>query len=147
MPIFQVFDGSRIDVVGFQDDAHQAIAEEMEDAEKQYAEGQHKQGPMFEDHANFLEVALAETSGDEDLYAHGKTHGERGEHEIEQARHHGGAQLVGAEVSQKSRIGEGDDGLCQITQHDRRGDAPYFTVGDARWFHAAKLAIFRIFAA
>ena len=94
---------------------------------------------MLEDHADLLEVALAETTRDEDLDADGKAHGQGGEHEIEQSRHHGGTQLVDAEMSQESRVGESDDGLRQVAQHDGRGDAPNLTVGDARWFHGAKL--------
>ena len=86
---------------------------------------------MLEDDTYLLVVTLAEASGDEDLDAHGESHGEGGEHIIEQPRHHGGTQLVGAEMSQKRRVGEGDDGLRQIAQHDGRGDSPNLTVGNA----------------
>ena len=75
------------------------MAEEEQDAEQQDAQTQHKHCPMLKHHADFAEVALAVTSRDEDLYAYGKTHRQGGEDKIIQARHHGGAQLDGAEVA------------------------------------------------
>ena len=96
---------------------------------------------MLEDHADLLQVAFAETSGDEDLNAHGEAHGQRGEHEIEQTGHHGGTQLDGAQMPQESRVGEGDDGLRQVSQHDGVGDAPDLSVGDGG-FHGAKVREF-----
>ena len=96
---------------------------------------------MLEDHADLFQVALAEAPCDEDLDAHGESHGQGGEHVIEEAGHHGGAQLDGAEMSQKSGVGEGDDSLREVTQHDGVGDAPYLSVGDGG-FHAAKVREF-----
>ena len=96
---------------------------------------------MLEHHADFAEVALAVTPCDEDLYAHGKTHRQGGEDEVIQARHHGGTQLDGAEVTQECGVGEGDDGLRQITQHDGVSDAPDLAVRNGSFNHATKLGI------
>ena len=90
---------------------------------------------MLKHHADALVVALAITPRDEDLDAHGKAHRQGGEDEIIQARHHGGTQLVGAEVTEESGVGEGDNGLRQVTQHDGVCNAPDFAVGDCRSSH------------
>ena len=79
---------------------------------------------MLEHHADFAEIALAETPRDEDLDAHGKAHRQGGEDEIIQPRHHRRTEFDGTKVSEESRVGEGDDGLRQVTQHDRICDAP-----------------------
>ena len=118
------------------------MAKEEQDAEQQKAQTQHKQGPMLKHHADFAEVALAVTSRDEDLYAYGKTHRQGGEDKIIQARHHGGAQLDGAKVTQESGVGEGDDGLRQVTQHDGVSDAPDLAVRYGGFNHAAKIGIY-----
>ena len=67
--------------------------------------------PMLKHHANALVVALAVASRDEDLDTYGKAHRQGGEDEVIQARHHRRAQLVRAEMAQKRRIREGNDGL------------------------------------
>ena len=95
---------------------------------------------MLKHHTDFAEVALAVAPCDKDLNAHSKTHRQGGEDEIIQARHHGGTQLNGAEVTQESGIGEGDDGLRQVTQHDRVCDAPNFFVCNGGFNHVTKLA-------
>lgn len=79
---------------------------------------------MLKHHSDALIVALAETPRDENLYTHGKAHCQSGEDEIIQARHHRATQLVGAEVTQESGVGESDDGLRQVAQHDGVRDAP-----------------------
>lgn len=104
------------------------MAEEEQDAEQQQAQAQHKQGPMLKHHADFLEVALAETPRDEDLDAHGEAHRQGGEDEIIQPRHHRRAQFVGAEVAEESGVGEGDDGLRKVAQHNGIRDAPNFSI-------------------
>ncbi len=107
------------------------MAEEEQDAEQQDAQTQHKHCPMLKHHADFAEVALAVTSRDEDLYADSKTHRQRGEDEVIQARHHGGTQLDGTKVTQESGIGKGDDGLRQVPQHNGVCDAPDFLIGNS----------------
>ena len=97
---------------------------------------------MLKHHANLAEVALAITSRDEDLYAHGKTHRQGGEDEVIQARHHGGTQLDGAKVTQESGVGEGDDGLRKVAQHDGVSDAPDLAVRYGGFNHAAKIGIY-----
>ena len=104
------------------------MAEKEQDAEQKDAQAQHKQSPMLKHHADFIVVALSETPRNEDLYAHGKAHRQGGEDEIIQARHHGRAQFVGAEVTEESRIGKGNDGLRKVAQHDGISDAPDFAV-------------------
>ena len=94
---------------------------------------------MLKHHTDFAEVALAITPRNKDLYAHGKAHRQGGEDKIIQARHHGGTQLNGAEMTQESGVSKGDDGLRKVTQHDGISDAPNLAVGDARCSHAAKL--------
>ena len=96
---------------------------------------------MLKHHADFAKVTLAIPPSDENLYADGKAHRQGGEDEVIQARHHGGTQLDGAEMTQECGVGEGDDGLRQVTQHDGVRYAPDFAVGDARFNHAAKLRI------
>ena len=96
---------------------------------------------MLKYHADFAEVALAVSPRDENLYADGKAHRQSGEDEIIQARHHGSTQLDGAEVTQEGRVGEGDDGLRQVTQHDGVSDAPDLFVGDGGFYHVTKLGI------
>ncbi len=88
------------------------MAEEEQDAEKQHAQPQDKQGSMLKHHTDFAVVALAKSPCDEDLYADGKAHRKSGEDEVIQTRHHGGTQLDGAEVTQESSVGKSDDGLC-----------------------------------
>ena len=90
---------------------------------------------MLKHHADFAEVALTVTPRDEDLYANSKTHRQGGKNEVIQARHHGGTQLDGAEVTQESGVGEGDDGLRQVTQHDGVSDAPDLAVGNGGFNH------------
>lgn len=96
---------------------------------------------MLKHHTDFVVVALAKSPRNEDLYADGKAHRQGGEDEIIQARHHGGTQLNGAEVTQESSIGKCDDGLRQVTQHDRVCNAPDFFVCYSGFNHAAKLGI------
>ena len=96
---------------------------------------------MLKHHADFAKVALAIPPRDENLYADGKAHRQGGEDEVIQARHHGGTQLDGAEVTQESGVGEGDDGLRQVTQHDGVSDAPDLAVRNGGFNHAAKLDI------
>lgn len=107
------------------------MAEEEQDAEQQDAQTQHKQGSMLKHHADFAEVALAITPCDEDLDAHGKAHRQGGKDKVIQARHHRGTQLVGTKVTQESGIGEGDDGLRQVPQHNGVCDAPDFLIGNS----------------
>ena len=128
LPETQVLIRCHIDVLRLDDDMQQPVTEEEQDAEQQDAQAQHKRGSVLKHHADALVVALAKTSGDENLYAHGKAHRQGGEDEIIQARHHGATQLVGAEVTQESGVGEGNDGLRQVTQHDGVSDAPDFFV-------------------
>ena len=104
------------------------MAEEEQDAEQQDAQAQHKQRPMLKHHADFAEITLTIPPRDENLNAHSKTHRQGGEDEVKQACHHGGTQLDGAKVTQESGVGEGNDGLRQVTQHDGISDAPDFTV-------------------
>jgi hypothetical protein len=118
----------------------QSMAEKEQDAEQQETQPQHKQGSMLKHNTDFAEVALTETPRDEYLYAHSKTHRQGGEDKIIQSRHHGGTQLDGAEVTQESGIGEGDDGLRQVTQHDGVSDTPDFFVCNGSFNHVTKLA-------
>ncbi len=111
LPEPQVFVGRHVDIFRLDDDMQQPMAEEEQDAEQQDAQTQHKQGPMLKHHADFAEIALTIPPRDEDLYAHGKAHRQGGKDKVIQSRHHGGAQLDGAKVTQESGIGEGDDGL------------------------------------
>jgi hypothetical protein len=104
------------------------VAEEKQDAEKQNAQTQHKQGPVLEHHADFAEVALAETPRYEDLDSHGKAHRQGSEYEVIQARHHRRAQFYCAKVTEEGRVGEGDDGLRKVAQHDGVRNAPNFFV-------------------
>ena len=117
------------------------MAKEKQNAKQQDAQAQHKQGSMLKHHADFAEVALSVTPRDKDLYAHGKAHRQSGEDEVIQARHHGGTQLDGAEVTQESGVGEGDDGLRQVTQHDGVSDAPDLAIRYGGFNHAAKIKI------
>ena len=94
---------------------------------------------MLKHHTDFTEVALAEASRDKDLDAHGKAHRQGGEDEIIQARHHGGTQFVGAKMTKKGCISEGDDGLRKVAQHDGICNAPDFLVGNGGFNHGAKL--------
>ena len=119
----------------------QPVAEEEQNAKQQDAQTQHKQRSMLEHHSNLIEIALAVTPRDKDLYAHGKAHRQGGKDKIIQASHHGGTQLDGAEVPQESGVGEGDDGLRQVTQHDGVSDAPDLAVRNGSFNHAAKLGI------
>ena len=121
------------------DDVQQLVAEEEKDAEQEDAQAQHKQCPMLKHHTDFVEVALAKASRNEDLDAHGKAHRQSGEDEIIQARHHGGTQFVGAKMTEKGCISEGDDGLRKVAQHDGICDAPDFLVGNGGFNHGAKL--------
>ena len=86
---------------------------------------------MLKHHTDALVVALAKTSSNEDLDAHGKAHRQGGEDKVIQARHHRGTQLIGAEVTQESSVGEGDDGLRQVPQHNGVCDAPDFFIGNS----------------
>ena len=96
---------------------------------------------MLKHHANALVVALAKTPCDENLNAYCKTHRQSGEDEIIQACHQGATQLIGTEVTQKGGVGEGDDGLRQVTQHDGVSYAPDFLVGDSGFYHVTKIGI------
>ena len=98
---------------------------------------------MLEDDADLLQVTFAETSCDKNLDAYGEAHGQCGEHEIEEASHHGGAELVGAKMPEEGRVSKGNDGLRQIPQHDGIGDPPDFAVGDTRLDHGAKVRFLR----
>ena len=91
--------------------------------------------PMLKHHADALVVTLAVTPRDENLDAHSKAHRQGGEDEVIQARHHGGTQLVGAEVAQKSRVSESDDSLCEIAQHDGIRDAPDLAIRYSGLYH------------
>ena len=95
--------------------------------------------PMLKHHADAFVVALAIAPRNENLDAHGKAHRQGGEDKVIQACHHGSTQLVGAEVTQEGSIGESDDGLRQVTQHDGVRDAPDLLVGDGGFNHAAKV--------
>ena len=117
------------------------MAKEKQNAEQQDAQSQNEMRPMLKHHADALVVALAVTSRDENLYAHSKTHRQGGEDEVIQTRHHGSTQFIGAEVTEKSSVGEGDNGLRQVTQHDWVRDAPDFLIGDRGFNHAAKVRI------
>ena len=116
------------------------MTEEEQDAEQQDAQAQHKRCPMLKHHADFAEVTLAIPPCDENLNAHGKTHRQGGEDEVKQACHHGGTQFDGAEVTQESGIGEGDDGLRKVAQHDGVSDAPDFFVCNGGSNHVTKVA-------
>ena len=111
------------------------MAEEEQDAEKQHAQPQDKQGSMLKHNTDFAEVVLAETPRDEYLYAHSKTHRQGGEDEIKQACHHGGTQLDGAKVTQECGVSKGDDGLRKITQHDGVRDTPNLSVRNGGFNH------------
>ena len=104
------------------------MAKEEQDAKQQYTQGKYRMRPMLEHHADALIVTLTVTPRNEDLDAHGKAHCQGGEDEVIQTRHHRGTQLVGAKMTKKSGVGEGDDGLRQVTQHDGICDAPDFLV-------------------
>ena len=104
------------------------MAKEKQNAEQQDAQSQNEMRPMLKHHADALVVALAVTPCDENLNTNGKTHRQGGEDKVIQACHHGSTQLVGAEVTQKGSIGEGDDGLRKVAQHDGVCDAPDFFV-------------------
>ena len=84
--------------------------------------------PVLKHHADALVVALAETPRNENLDAHSKAHRQGGEDEVIQACHHRGTQFIGAEVAQEGSVGEGDDGLSEVTQHDGVCDAPDFFI-------------------
>ena len=128
LPESQVLARCRINVFGLDDDVQQLVAEEEKDAEQEQAQAQHEQGPVLEHHADFAEVALAETPRYEDLDSHGKAHRQGGEYEVIQARHHRRAQFYCAEVTEESRVGEGDDSLRKVAQHDGVRNAPNFFV-------------------
>jgi len=115
------------------------MAKEKQDAEQQDTQAQYKQCPMLKHQADFAEVALAKSPRNKDLYAHGKAHRQGGEDEVIQSSHHGGTQLDGAKVTQKSGVSKGDNGLRKVAQHNGVSDAPNLAVGDARCSHAAKL--------
>ena len=115
------------------------MAEEEQDTEQQDAQTQHKHCPMLKHHADFAEVALAETPRYEDLDAHGKAHRQGGEDEIIQASHHRRAQFYCSEVTEEGRVGKGDDGLRKVAQHDRICDAPNLAVRNGGFNHAAKI--------
>ena len=117
------------------------MAEEEQDAEKQHAQPQDEQRPILKHHADFAEVALTVTPRDENLYAHCKAHRQGGKDKVIQARHHGGTQLDGAEMTQKSGVCKGDDGLRQVTQHDGVSNTPDFLVCYSGFNHASKLGI------
>ena len=95
---------------------------------------------MLKHHANFAEVALAIPPRDENLYAHGKAHRQGSENEVIETSHHGGTQLDGAEMTQESGIGEGNDGLRKVAQHDGVSDAPDFFVCNGGSNHVTKVA-------
>ena len=99
---------------------------------------------MLKHNADAFVVAFAVTSGDEDLYAYGKTHRQSGEDEVIQARHHGATQLVGTEVAKECGIGKSDDGLRKVTQHDGISNAPDFFVRNGGSYHAAKIVFYGI---
>ena len=141
LPKPQILPCRRIDVFRLDNDVQQPMAKEEQNRKQQNAQAQHKQRSMLKYHADFLQVALAETPRDKNLDANGKAHGQGSKNIVIQTRHHGGAQLDGTEMAKKSGIGKGDDGLRQITQHNRVGDAPNLAVGDARFNHAAKIKI------
>lgn len=111
----------------------------MHDIEQQNAEQEDEQSSMLEHHTDLLPIVFSKATGDEDLDANGEAPSQGGEHEIEKSCHHRSAELVGAQVPEESRVGESDDGLRQIAQHDGIGDSPNLTVGDARLDHGAKL--------
>lgn len=111
----------------------------MHDIEQQDAEQEDEQSTMLEHHADLPPIVFSEATGNEDLDANGEAPCQGGEHEIEEPRHHRSAELVGAQVPEESRVGESDDGLRQIAQHDGIGDTPNLTVGNARLDHGAKL--------
>ena len=71
---------------------------------------------MLKHHTDFAVVALAEAPCDKYLNTNGKAHRQGGEDEVIQACHHGATQLVGTKVPQESGVGEGDDGLRQISR-------------------------------
>ena len=91
--------------------------------------------PVLKHHADALIVALAVSPSDENLNAHGKAHRQGGKDKVIQPRHHRGTQLVGTKVAEESSVGEGNDGLRQVTQHDGVCDAPDFTIRDCCRFH------------
>ena len=128
LPESQILARRRIDILRLNDDVQQLVAEEEQDAEQKDAQAQHKQSPMLKHHADFIVVAFAETPRNEDLNANGKAHRQCSEDEIIQARHHGRAQFVGAEVTEESRIGKGNDGLRKVAQHDGVCYAPDFAI-------------------
>ena len=139
LPESQVLARRRINIFGLDDDMQQLVAEEEKDAEQEQAQSQHEQGPVLEHHADFAEVALAETPRYEDLDAHGKAHRQGGEDEIIQARHHRRAQFYSAEVTEEGCVGEGNDGLRKVAQHDWISDAPNLAVRNGGFNHAAKI--------
>ena len=120
----------------------QLVAEEKQDTEQEDTQTQHKQRSMLKHHTDFAEVTLAIPPCNENLDAHGKAHRQRGEDEVIQARHHGGTQFVGAEVTQESGVSKGDDGLRKVAQHDGVSDAPDFPIGNSRFNHGAKILFF-----
>ena len=116
------------------------MAKEKQDAEQQDAQAQYKQCPMLKHQADFAEVALAKSPRNKDLYAHGKAHRQGGEDEVIQSSHHGGTQLDGAKVTQKSGVSKGDNGLRKVSQHDGVSDAPDFFVCNGGFNHVTKIA-------
>ena len=94
---------------------------------------------MLKHHPDALVVALAVTPCDKDLDAHGKAHCQSGEDKVIQSSHHRGTQLVGAEMTEESSIGEGNDSLRKVAQHDGVCNAPDFAVGNGGFIHVTKL--------
>ena len=117
------------------------MTEEEQNTEQQDAQTQHKRSAMLKHHANAFVVALTITPRDENLYSHGKTHRQSGKDKVIKACHHGATQLVGAEVAQEGSVGEGDDGLRQVTQHDGVRDAPNLAIRNGGFNHGTKLGI------
>lgn len=85
---------------------------------------------MLEDAADFVVFLSAETSRDDNLYADSQTHRHGGEHEIIHARHHRGAKRYDAEMPQKRSVGERDERLGKVSNHNRNRNTPDFFCRD-----------------
>ena len=121
-----VFHRSGVDSVRFDDKIEQRARKQPHYRKQQQSEDQNRHSTMLEDAADLAVFSSAETSGDDDLDANGQAHRHGGEHEIIHARHHRGAQCHHAEMPQKSRVGERDKRLCQVSNHNRHRNAPDF---------------------
>lgn len=112
------------------------MTEKEEDAEQQQSQREHEMRSVLKHHADLLIFSFAVTPRDKNLDAYGEAHCQGGKNEVVQSSHHGGTQLVGAEMAEESRVGESDDGLGKVAQHDGIGNTPNLAVGYTCRSHA-----------